>query len=158
MKILLMSDSHGNLQGVKNALERFGRGADLIVHCGDGTRGEAQWLTENCRDKAVVCVRGNCDFGTMLRDNEYIDIMNHRILVTHGHLYSVKFGLMQLAYKAEEEGCDLVFYGHTHIANDETNGRVRMINPGSAGKYEAMCATVELDEKGNVLVNHVRIP
>ena len=33
-----------------------------------------------------------------------------------------------------------------------------MINPGSCGKWQATCAVVELDDNGNVLVNHVRVP
>ena len=157
MKILVLSDSHGNIRGVEKALKQFGSNADVVVHCGDGTRGEAEWLKENCARAKVVCVRGNCDFGGMLRDNEYFEACGRKIMVTHGHLYNVKFGLAQLSYKAEEEGCDIVFFGHTHCAADETLGNTRMINPGSCGRWEPVCAVVELDDKGNVLVNHVRI-
>ncbi len=157
MKILVLSDSHGNLKGVQKAVERFGRNAEVIVHCGDGTRGEAIWLTENCRDKTVVCVRGNCDFASTLRDFEYLDICGMKIMVTHGHTLSVKYGLENLSYKAEQEGADLVFFGHTHIPTDETIGSVRMINPGTCSKYSPTCAVVEIDAKGNILVNHVRV-
>lgn len=158
MKILVLSDSHGNLSGVRKAVEKFGSNADFVVHCGDGTRGEALWLKENCTRAKVVCARGNCDFMyDMLRDTEYFNVCGKKIMVTHGHLYNVKFGLQSLSYKAEEEGCDLVFFGHTHCAADETLGNIRMINPGSCGRYEPVCAVVEIDDKGNVLVNHVRI-
>ena len=44
MKILVLSDSHGNARGVENAVKKYGRNADLIVHCGDATRGEAEDL------------------------------------------------------------------------------------------------------------------
>ncbi len=157
MKILVMSDSHGNLRGVQTAVDKFGSNADIIVHCGDGTHGEADWLRTNCADKKVVCVRGNCDFVTSLKDIEYIDVCSKRIMITHGHMYNVKFGLYSLCSKAREEKVDLVFFGHTHIPTDETDEGVRMINPGSCSRYEPVCATVEIDSNGNVLVNHVRI-
>ncbi len=157
MKILVLSDSHGNARGVENAVKKYGRNADLIVHCGDATRGEAEDLARKS-DIPVVCVRGNCDFVTDLNDIEYLDLCGRRIIITHGHLFGVKYGLERLSYSAEEKGASLVFFGHTHIAADETLGGVRMINPGSCGKWQATCAVVELDDNGNVLVNHVRVP
>ncbi|MCH5303220.1 MAG: metallophosphoesterase [Ruminococcus sp.] len=157
MKILLLSDSHGNIRDMMSATEKYGRNADIIVHCGDGTRGEAMQLMQSCPDKTVVCVRGNCDFGSMLRYTEYLNVFDKKIMITHGHLFDVKFGLEKLSYKAEEENCDLVFFGHTHIPTDVRLGNVRMINPGSSGKYNPTCATVEIDQKGNVLVNHMEI-
>ena len=95
MKILVMSDSHGNLKGVEKALKKLGSNADVVVHCGDGTRGEALWLKENCGDKKVVCVRGNCDFTGDMKDEEYFEVCGKKIMATHGHLYGVKYGLVQ---------------------------------------------------------------
>lgn len=157
MKILLLSDTHGNLSGMQKALEKFGANADYIVHCGDGTRGEAKWLRENVRHAGVICVRGNCDFTDKLKDVEFFEVCSKRIMVTHGHLFGVKYELGNLSYKAEEQGAELVFFGHTHICADETLGNVRMINPGSCGRWEATCAVVEIDDGGNVLVNHLRV-
>lgn len=157
MKILLLSDSHGNRRGMMNAVKKYGRNADIIVHCGDATRGEADDLTVSCPDKMIVCVRGNCDWGSTLKDIEHLDICGKRILITHGHMFNAKFGLDNLFYKAKEENCDLVFFGHTHNPTDVTSEGVRLINPGSCGRYNPTCATVEIDDKGNVLVNHLEI-
>jgi len=157
MKILVLSDSHGNLNNVKTAVDKYGSNADIIVHCGDGTRGEAVWLQENCKNSMVVCVKGNCDFGSWLNSEEYISIDGVKIMITHSHLYNTKFTLANLSYKAEEAGCQLVLFGHTHIATDTTMGNVRMVNPGAASGYGASCAVVETDGKGNILVNHVKI-
>lgn len=157
MKFLVMSDSHGNLRGVMEAVRRFGKNADVIVHCGD-SRNEADWLLQNCPQASVVCVRGNCDWGSTLDNVEFLDVAGKKIMVTHGHLYSVKYGLDNLGYAAEESGADIVFFGHTHVPTDESFGDVRLINPGSSGSYERSCAVVEIDEKGNVLVNHLKIP
>lgn len=103
MKILVLSDSHGNARGVENAVKKYGRNADLIVHCGDATRGEAEDLARKS-DIPVVCVRGNCDFVTDLNDIEYLDLCGRRIMITHGHLFGVKYGLERLSYSAEEKG------------------------------------------------------
>lgn len=157
MKILVLSDSHGSVSNVKESVKKYGSNADIIVHCGDGTRGEAQWITENCKNSMAVCVKGNCDFGSMLKSEEILSVDGVRILITHGHLYNVKFTLANLSYKAEESNCQLVFFGHTHIPTDTTMGNVRMINPGTASGYGASCAVVETDGKGNILVNHIKI-
>lgn len=157
MKILLLSDSHGNKRTMLEAVKRFGRNAEVIVHCGDATRGEAEDLIDYNPDKTVVCVRGNCDWGSALKDVEFLDICNKRIMITHGHLFGVKYEFETLKKRAEEENCDLVFFGHTHNPADVTVDGVRMINPGSCGMYEPSCATVEIDDKGNVLVNHLEI-
>ncbi len=157
MKILVLSDTHGNLSGMQKALEKFGKNAEIIVHCGDGTRGEAKWLADNVNHAEVVCVRGNCDFTAELENIRYFDVYGKHIMVTHGHNFGVKFGLENLSDKAEEEGVDIVFFGHTHICADENLGGVRLINPGSCGRWEPTCAVVDIDEKGNVLVNHVRV-
>lgn len=152
-----MSDSHGNIRGVRRAVEKFGKKADVIVHCGD-SRSEAEWLLENCPESSIVCVRGNCDWGSTLDNTEFLNIAGKKIMVTHGHLYSVKYGLENLSYAAEEKQADIVFFGHTHVPTDEMLGNVRLINPGSCGVYERSCAVVEIDEKGNVLVNFLKIP
>ncbi|MCR5652172.1 MAG: metallophosphoesterase [Ruminococcus sp.] len=157
MKILLLSDTHGNLSGMQKALEKYGKNADFVVHCGDGTRGEAKWLKKNVSGAKVICVRGNCDFSSELNEIEFFDVYSKRIMVTHGHCFGVKYGLENLSYKAEEKGADIVFFGHTHICTDETLGGIRLINPGSCGRWEATCAVIEIDERGNVLVNHVRV-
>lgn len=159
MKILVLSDSHGSLRNVQKAVDKYGVNADIIVHCGDAPRGETEWLTEFCKNSTVVCVRGNCDFTTCERkDVELLTVEGKTIMVTHGHLFNAKFGLERLSYAGEERGADIVLFGHTHIPTDETIGKVRLINPGSCSFYNPTCAVVEIDSKGNVLVNHLDIP
>lgn len=157
MKILLLSDSHGNMRGILSALKHYGKNADVVVHCGDAPRGEADELIELCPEKKVICVSGNCDWGSMYNNIEYVTLCGKKIMITHGHIFSAKYGYDALYEKAVEEGCDIVFFGHTHNPVDTTIGDVRLINPGSCSRYEPRCATVEIDEKGNVLVNHIII-
>lgn len=158
MKILVTSDSHGNLKNLKKIVDKYGVNADIVVHCGDGPRGEAMWLKEYCKNSTVVCVRGNCDFSSTLNDVEMICAEGKTIMITHGHLYGVKFGFEKLSYAAEDKGADIVLFGHTHIPVDTVMGTVRLINPGSCSYYQPSCAVLEIDSKGNVLVNHLPVP
>lgn len=157
MKILVFSDSHGDLIALKKAVDKFSVNADIIVHCGDATKGEGMYLKENCPNSMVVCVKGNCDFGSPFNCYEKLNVFGKNILITHGHLQNAKFSLANLTYKAQEENCDMVFFGHTHIATDQILGGVRLINPGACSGWGASCAVVEIDSKENVLVNLIKV-
>ena len=157
MKILLLSDSHGNARSLFSAVKKYGENADYIIHCGDAPRGEAEELVKEFPQKNVVCVSGNCDWNSDFNEVEYINVCGKKIMITHGHLFSVKYGFDRIYMKALEDNCDLVFFGHTHNPTDITVDNIRFINPGSCSRFEPSCATIEIDEKGNVLVNHIKI-
>ena len=38
-----------------------------------------------------------------------------------------------MVYAAQEKGCSLVLYGHTHRAENTEIGGVKLVNPGTAG-------------------------
>lgn len=139
MRALIMSDSHNVGLRLRNTLEEAWKQAgpgpiDWYIHCGDGGE-ELEDLRELIvtRDpRANFCVvKGNCDFDSELPAFAVILMGGMRVFVTHGHLYRVKSGLMPLGYAAEERGCEIALYGHTHEANLEM-GRVLMLNPGCA--------------------------
>ena len=50
----------------------------------------------------------------------------------HGHR---SVNLFSLSYKAQENGARIAMFGHTHQAYAEDDGRVLLLNPGSAGNY-----------------------
>ena len=64
-------------------------------------------------------------------------LKGHRFFCTHGHLYSVNYGIDTLVYAAEEKNCDIVLFGHTHRPfNEFVEGsfgrpKVHVLNPGS---------------------------
>jgi predicted phosphodiesterase len=89
-----------------------------------------------------------------------------RIMMTHGHDYSVKFTLSRLCAEANKKGADIVLFGHTHqryeryLPAGETEYGVALskpmylFNPGSIGGYEASFGCIEIDQSGNVLLSH----
>lgn len=157
MKLLILSDSHGDFYTLKKAVSAYGKNADVIIHCGDATRNEPEWLQYNCANSSIVCVKGNCDMGSMLREIEFMNLNGVKIMITHGHLFNVKYGLLNLYYKAKENNCDIAFFGHTHNPTYQILDDVSLINPGACSGYEGSCAVVEIDEKRNILVNHIKI-
>lgn len=100
MRILVVSDTHGDLRSLKKAVDAQPK-AEVIIHCGDG-REQFEYLKENYTDKMVVGVRGNCDLGSTLMSKEILRICQKTIFVTHGHLYNAKATLYNLMCAAKE--------------------------------------------------------
>ena len=150
-RALIMSDTHGEGDNLRylldDAWKQTGPGPiDHYVHCGDGVndlvRMEPYILVRDPR-ASFHTVRGNCDFMSDEPDFAVFTMEGVRIFVCHGHRYRVKSGLITLGYAAEEQGCTLALYGHTHIPDME-NGRVLMINPGCT--QDRRMALLEIDE------------
>ena len=135
MRILVMSDTHGDFFGVSRAVERQ-RKAECIFHLGDGER-ESDELYYRYPDKKLFRVRGNCDLGSTLPQNLEVCLEGKHIFATHGYAENVKYGLITLSYTARERGADIVLYGHTHCPSLEYENGMIFMNPGSIrdGRY-----------------------
>lgn len=127
MKILLISDTHGDISRVMMILDRI-RDIDCIVHCGDHQ--SDAWTLEDCTGIPVTCVAGNCDGGG-LSDRKVLETPAGRLLITHGHMEGAGFTYNNLIYAAEEQDCVAVCFGHTHVPVCEDCGGIWLVNPGS---------------------------
>lgn len=152
MKILICSDTHRVNDNFYRMLEEV-PSVDLIIHCGDaeGTECEMEAIA-GCE---MEVVSGNNDFFTVLPKERVLDIAGNKILVTHGHYYRVSAGYERLAEEAASRGCNMAFFGHTHLPYmGEVNG-VFLVNPGSL-TYPRQFGRVptyvimEVDDKGEV--------
>lgn len=152
MKIIVVSDTHGHTSALMRTMELHSD-ADAVVHCGD-SRGEMADVRMRYPDKEYYEVQGNCDFGSCLPLYLTFTLDGLRFMVTHGHAYHVKFGTEALVSAAREEGCNAVFYGHTHLPQDEIIDGVHVINPGACGGWGASFAVVET-RNGQILSNIV---
>ena len=131
MKVGIMSDSHGNTMAIDAALRQAGR-VDHWIHAGDCIS-DAEYL-QLASDTAVTMVAGNCDWpGTSVPGEALVELGGHRIFLTHGHLYGVRYTIEALQEAAAERGADVAVYGHTHVA-DITPGAVLVLNPGSVAR------------------------
>lgn len=145
MKIFFMSDIHGSLYFLKEAINSFKREkAEYIVILGDelyhGPRNplpkeynpqEVAVILNEYKEK-IIAVRGNCDSEVdqmliqypIMGDYSTILYNGRRLFLTHGHIYNPE-NLPPLS-----KG-DVFFYGHIHIPVAEKQDGIYIINPGS---------------------------
>ena len=160
-RLMVMSDSHGDLTTLRNLVEKawklYPGSIDAYIHLGDGASqfSDIQLLFASRDPRArFYSLRGNCDWSSDVNEEAVIMLGGKRIFACHGHRYRVKGGLTLLSYVAQERGCDMALYGHTHIYDMDTLGGVVMINPGAA--CEGSLCIVEWDEKGEIQLHRIR--
>ena len=105
---------------------------DQIIHLGDH-EGDALRLRELLPNTPVLYVPGNCDPGSDAPQTLKPVIDGVRFMVTHGHRYQVKFGLMRIGLAALEAEVQAVLFGHTHQPYTEWFENVLLFNPGTVG-------------------------
>lgn len=125
MKLLITSDVHGRLDDLKQVILKH-QDCNLHLNAGDMSLDPKYYESLN-----VITVKGNNDFGVDLPLERLIDIEGQKILLTHGHKESVKFGLSRLKLKAKLLGANIVIFGHTHQKHMEIDQGILFINPGA---------------------------
>lgn len=159
MTILLVSDSHGHPDRLREAIERAR--PDCILFAGDGLR-DMETVQEGTR-LPTWAVRGNCDLPWGLTgryaEEELVTLEGRRILLLHGHTVGVKSGLDRAVARAVERQADVLVFGHTHepfeqslrIETAEGEERTLLLcNPGSVGHYPHSFGTLTL-QGGQIL-------
>ncbi|MGI6154907.1 MAG: metallophosphoesterase [Enterococcus lemanii] len=126
MKYLVVSDNHGKRAVLENLFAHYKDEVDYMIHCGD-----SEFDADDPLWQGVFVVTGNCDYDNNYHQNLVIETPLDKILVTHGHLYDVRFGLNRLSLKAQEVGANLTLFGHTHQIACEKSGDYLFLNPGS---------------------------
>lgn len=128
-KILVLSDSHGNVNNMVLAVRSAS--PDLIIHLGD-CWSDAQKLRLKFPGIPMEQVPGNCDCNQEFQERELL-IEGKRILICHGHTFNVKAGYLNLEYAAEDRKVDAALFGHTHRVFYDVHNRITYLNPGSIG-------------------------
>jgi putative phosphoesterase len=128
MRILIMSDSHGNIPLTVKACD-MAEPFDCLLHLGDGAD-DAEFL-EHTLEVTVIHVAGNCDFGSASPRELLWECEGKRLLLVHGDAYGVKYGLGRLETRAIAVGADAVLFGHTHRATVTTLSGILAVNPGT---------------------------
>ena len=122
--IVAFSDLH--YSAIPDRLKSVALESDYVFFLGDGVSRLGDLLFH----KGLVAVKGNCDDCPFPRE-EIVQVEGVKILATHGDLFGVKRDLLPLTLRANELGCDMVLYGHTHCANTEEFDGLTIINPGA---------------------------
>lgn len=142
MKLLVISDSHGDSACLERILSRCEGHIDMCVFLGDGVR-DAEYALAKFPALPRIIVCGNCDEGSLLARGKYpaealFEADGVTFIAMHGHKLGVKGSLGEAAVYSAERGANVLLYGHTHRKSErriETEyGTVTAINPGSAGR------------------------
>lgn len=150
MKILVLSDTHGEIEKAEEVI-RKSNGINLIIHLGDYYR-DAQRLSDKFPDIPFEYIHGNSDFMIDgVPAEKLLQLSGKKIFITHGHKYSVKWDYEKLYRKAEETGADLLLFGHTHIPKLISKNNCLILNPGSIsdprGNSKESYAIIEIDDE-----------
>ena len=162
MQILVISDTHGAYQQMKNLI-RSHESADLVIHCGDGEYDVERYQCEFPEDaQRIVMVRGNCDFSSSLPLMHVQEMpFGHKLMALHGHRYVHGNMRDNLTALAKEQGADILLFGHLHGRVDCFTEGVHLFNPGSVtqprdGKPPSF-GLIDIFESG-VLFSHGDVP
>ena len=147
MKILVLSDSHGNISNMIRAVER--ESPRMILHLGDCWR-DAEKLHDQFPAIPLEQVPGNCDFRSTEPDEQLLFLEGKKALICHGHTYGVKQSLLSAGYRAEELELDLFLFGHTHRPMVDRRGKTFFLNPGSIGDRLRPCYGIVTVENGKL--------
>lgn len=133
MKTLcVVSDSHGNRAAINRLFPVFAE-SDYIIHLGD-TSSDGQYIKNAFGGKTKV-VNGNCDFMRVGENELVLAVEDVKIFACHGDRYGVKQGYERIARRAEELGCGVALFGHTHCPEEYETDKVRLFNPGTLSRY-----------------------
>lgn len=140
MKIMCISDIHGNIECLNKAIERYREeNGEKLVILGDfsgyyfsSSDFEVAEILNNMAG-VIVAVKGNCDsfetdnlFNFGLGYLKTIDVNGIKLTLTHGHMYNRN--------NLPENCGDIFLSGHTHVGNiEKINGKI-IANPGSISK------------------------
>lgn len=158
MKIAITGDTHGNMQIMRKLVQQLPP-TDLLLHTGDHAE-DANFL-QSITGVKTVSVCGNCDLHCSVKPDEFLEIGNFKIWLTHGHKYIKWSEKSDLGYWAKQLGQDIVIYGHTHIPVCEYYDKSLLINPGSParprGGSDACFAILTLEDNKIPEVEFIKI-
>lgn len=123
MKIIVMSDSHGDRSTIEKIAEQE---ATAYFHCGDSELAYNDPIFQSMHK-----VGGNCDLDSEYPKEVEVMVGDQKIYAVHGHHQDVKSSLMTFFYEAQEKGANIALFGHSHLYGAEMKDGILLVNPGS---------------------------
>ena len=161
-RLIVVSDSHGDADGLKAALEQAMRGGSVnaVVFLGDGMR-DYESLLPALQAQRIDCyaVKGNNDWSSQEETEIMFSLNGVRIFACHGHARQVKYSTDRLWYAAQEREARVVLYGHTHREKIDLEYGIYFINPGAVcerSSRRSAYAEVLIEDNGFVQASLVK--
>lgn len=149
MRIVIISDSHRRT-GVIDKILSAQKEAKHVFFLGDNAS-DMEDFEILYPDKIFHIVSGNCDGFSLVPTTAIEVIKGKRIFYTHGHNFSVKYGIQRLKELATQNNYDIVLFGHTHISRILYEDGIFFVNPGSVSsprESKASYAVIDITDKG----------
>lgn len=145
MRILVLSDSHGDYPSLKLAVESE-KNADAVIFLGDGLN-DLTHIENLVRNKPFIAVKGNCDSYLSPYPDKAVEVFGGKtVYCTHGYKEQVKFGLDTLKTNALYSEASIALFGHTHTPCSAYEDGLYLFNPGSVRQNS--CGIVEITPQG----------
>lgn len=135
MRILVISDSHGNIERLKHVYDfAKGAGLDAIIHCGDWDTPDAVKIAKEV-DMPIYGVLGNADIDpaipASLKSADVIFNSDFLKLELGGRRIGVCHFPGKLKDAVMSQEYDALFHGHTHRRKNKVEGKTLVVNPGA---------------------------
>jgi len=130
MRIVVLSDSHGNNAEVLKIVEKHLSEAEAYFFLGDGD-GDLAGAVSAHPDATIYAVRGNNDYFSVQPTSRIADLGVAKIYMTHGHLFPYHSYADRVYKETVANGAKIGLFGHTHVPYFEYRDGVYIINPGS---------------------------
>ena len=129
MQILVVSDSHEEVDILRALLDEYAAMVQLVIHLGDHDRDLLRLAPITALP--LLTISGNTDDLLRSPRERVCSFKSKKFLLTHGHIYNINAGIDLLVHKALEVEAKICLYGHTHIATTFTKHGIFFMNPGS---------------------------
>lgn len=143
MDVLVLSDSHGRYDNIRQAIKNEPQ-CKTVIFLGDGID-DIEKIKPEFTAVNFITVKGNNDFHYQEPLTEYKYLGGNTIVCTHGHIYGVNYSLLDLINHAQSVRANVVFYGHTHRADIYLDPRydIYAVNPGAIMNGSYIVASLE---------------
>ncbi len=159
MKVLVVSDSHNNIQNIITVIKVIGLDKiNVLLHCGDH-KNDAIRLKTLYPELTIDYVYGNCDGLSYGSDKQKcVTLGGIPIYFTHGHNHHVKSGdYDELLIEAKGYEAKVALCGHTHCAYFRKKEDIILLNPGSISlprdSHYPSYGIIDINEKTNMVEN-----
>lgn len=134
MRLLVVSDTHGDSLGLSRVLGLLGASMHGLIHCGDGCTDIQAAQLASGRRLPVYAVRGNVDASMQQPLIRGVHIEDRKLLVAHGHHFLHGNSNALLLSEARRQGACAFLFGHTHVPFIKMVNNILLLNPGSLSR------------------------
>lgn len=149
MKVVVISDSHGNIANLKHVMGFAGKiKAGAIIHCGDWADLKSVETVKSFKIP-LYSVLGNADIDPKVGEELSEQCKKFDRVFLEFEISGKKIGVINSIKKLpiEPAGVDIIFFGHSQKQQESFRDGTKLINPGAL-EQEIEFAVYDTDSGG----------